>query len=204
MDRAADRAEYHGRRVWSPGAVRVGSHVCSRSAEVRGGGCRVRLIRMLWVEQPHALQGVQGVADQDVLDHSAIEPLAVSGFPGPPGAYRRLPEELWRTMYPDDPTPVFLHESYEVGMERWVNSLPDAAAEVAIVARVRDAVMQLVEARLAACPQAFSASPTVTTTEPTTQGMAVVGRSVILQPARRLHPVTLSAADPWGPSHPEV
>jgi hypothetical protein len=168
------------------------------------GACRVRLIRMLWVEQPIGLHGVQGEADQDVLDHSAIEPLAGSEFPGPPGAYRRLPEELWRTMYPDDPTPVFLHESYEVGMERWVNSLPDAAAEVAIVARVRDAVMQLVEARLAADPQAFSASPTVTTTEPTIQGMAVIGRCVVIRPARRLHRMAPSAADPWRASQPEV
>jgi hypothetical protein len=163
----------------------------------------VRLIRMLWVEQPHALHGVQTEADENVLDHSAIEPHAVSGFPGPPGAYRRVPEELWRTMYPDDPTPVYLHESYEVGMERWVNSLPDAAAEVAIVARVRDAVMQLVEARLAADPQAFSASPTVTTTEPTIQGMVVVGRCVILRPAGTSRRSALSHAEPQPPSRPQ-
>jgi hypothetical protein len=100
------------------------------------GACRV-LIRLLWVEQPDALHGVLGEADQNVLDQSAMEPRPVSDFPGPPGTYRRLPEELWRTMYPDDATPVCLHESHEVGMERWVNSLPDAAAEVAIVARVR-------------------------------------------------------------------
>jgi hypothetical protein len=207
MDSAADGAEYLERRVWSPGRrsrreprlFRSGEPAENRSE----GACRV-LIRMLWVEEPHAMHGVLGEADQSVLDHGEIEPRAVSDFPGPPGAYRRLPEELWRTMWPDDPTPVFLHESYEVGMERWMNSLPDAAAEVAIVARVRDAVMHLVEARLAADPRAFSASPTVTTTESTIQGMAVVGRCVVLRPARRQHRMAPSAAEPWGPSHHEV
>jgi hypothetical protein len=160
----------------------------------------VRLIRMLWAEPPSALHGVQAEADESVLRHRAIEPPAGTAFPGPAGTYRQLPEELWRTMYPDDPMPAFLHESYEAGMERWVNSLPDAAAEVAIVARVRDAVMQLVEARLAADPQAFSASPTVTMTEPTPQGMAVVGRCVILRPAGAPRGSALSRAEPQPPS----
>jgi hypothetical protein len=160
-------------------------------------------IRLLWVESPGALHGVQAEADDSVLRHRAIEPPAASGFPGPPGTYRQLPEEVWRTMYPDDPMPAFLHASYEAGMERWVNSLPDAAAEVAIVARVRDAVMQLVEARLAADPQAFSASPTVTTTEPTIQGMVVVGRCVILRPAGTSRRSALSHAEPQPPSRPQ-
>jgi hypothetical protein len=97
-------------------------------------------------------------------------------------------------MTPEDPVPTFLHESYEAILEKWVNSLPDAAAEVAIVARVRDAVIQLVETRLWADPEALSVSPTVTTTEPTRQGMAVVGRCVVLRPVRRLHRSTPSRA----------
>lgn len=115
-----------------------------------------------------------------------IDRVPDDGAPRPAGRYRLLPEEIWRTVAPDQPAPVFLHEGYEAMLERWVNSLPDAAVEVAIVARVRDAVMQLVETRLAADPGAFSASPTITTTEPTPQGMAVVGRSVVLRPARKV------------------
>jgi hypothetical protein len=112
---------------------------------------------------------------------------ATGGFPGPPGSYGLLPEEFWRTMVPDDPMPVFLHERYEALLEKWTNSLPDAVSEITVVARVRDAVMRLVEAHLEANPDAFSVSPTVTTTEPTHRGMAVIGRSVILRPVRRLH-----------------
>jgi hypothetical protein len=162
----------------------------------------VRAVRLFWVDPPHDLQGVEAEASEDVLEHGAIEPPAAGGFPGPAGSYRLLTEEVWRTIVPHDPAPIFLHESYEAHLEKWVNSLPDAAAEVTIVTRVRDAVMQLVETRLAADPQAFSASPTVTTTEPTHQGMAVVGRSVVLRPVR---PVHRSASCPPGrrlPGHP--
>jgi hypothetical protein len=155
----------------------------------------VRTIRLLWVEPPHAVQAIEAEADQSVVDRGAIQPSAAAGFPGPAGSYGLLPEEYWRTMEPSDPAPVFLHESYEALLEKWVNSLPDAAAEVNIVARVRDAVMQLVETRLAADPEAVSVSPTVTTTEPTPEGMAVVGRCVLLRPARGL---SRSAPSPAG------
>ena len=142
-------------------------------------------VRLVWVEPPQDLAGVVAQVDDALAEGSTIEPSAETGFPGPSGRYELLPQELWRTMDPDDPRPVFLHEGYEAGLERWVNALPDAAAEVAIVARVRDAVMHLVETRLAADPEAFSASPTVTTTEPSSRGMVVVGRSVVLRPNRR-------------------
>ena len=144
-------------------------------------------VRLVWVEPPRDLAVVVAQVDDAVMTGSVIEPSAETGFPGPSGRYGLLSTELWRTMDPEDPQPVFLHESYEAGLERWVNTLPDAAAEVAIVARVRDAVMHLVETRLAADPEAFSASPTVTTTEPSPQGMVVVGRSVILRPSRGPH-----------------
>ena len=143
----------------------------------------MRTVRLVWVEPGHAVRGVEAEVHDSAVQRGALEPDADSDFPGPAGRYELLPEELWRTMHPDDPAPIFLHESYEAGLERWVNSLPDAAAEVTIVARVRDAVMQLVETRLAADPEAISVSPTVTTTEPTKQGMAVIGRCVILRPA---------------------
>jgi hypothetical protein len=151
----------------------------------------MRAIRLLWVEPPDALQGYEADVDEDVFDRGRIERSADDGFAGPCGTYRLLTEECWRTIVPTDPVPIFLHESYEAELEQWVNSLPDAAAEVTIVARVRDAVMQLVETRLAADPLAFSASPTVTTTEPTPRGMAVVGRGVVLRPSRSL--------DRWAP-----
>jgi hypothetical protein len=153
-------------------------------------------IRLLWVVPPERLVGLTAAADESVLGRGVVESSSVPGFPGPPGRHRLVPDEVWRTLIPEDPAPVLLHEAYEVLLEKWVNSLPDAAAEVAIVVRVRDAVVQLVETRLAAEPQAFSVSPTVTTTEPTPQGMAVVGRSVLLRPARGARQRTPTAARP--------
>jgi hypothetical protein len=139
-------------------------------------------VRLVWVEPPDALQGWEAEVSDQLLERGSIELSPELGLAGPSGTYRLLPEELWRTMHPHDPVPTFLHESYEGCLEKWVNSLPDAASEVAVVGRVRDAVIQLVESRLAADPQAVPASVTVTTTEPTPQGMAVVGRCVVLRP----------------------
>ena len=146
----------------------------------------MQVVRLVWVESTRTLAGVVAEVDDSVVEEGVIDPGGAAGFPGPPGRYVLVPAEVWRTMDPDDPAPVLLHESYEAGLERWANALPDAAVEVAIVARVRDAVMQLVETRLAADEEALSASPTVTTTEPSRQGMTVVGRSVVLRPNRRL------------------
>ena len=143
----------------------------------------MRIVRLLWVEPPDALRGWEAEVSDQLLERGSIELVPELGLPGPSGTYRLLPEELWRTMHPHDPVPTFLHESYEGFLEKWVNSLPDAADEVAIVGRVRDAVIQLVESRLAADPKAVPASVTVTTTEPTPQGMAVVGRCVVLRPS---------------------
>jgi hypothetical protein len=143
----------------------------------------MRRIRLLWVEPPGALQGWEADASDQLLERGSIELSPDCDFPGPDGQYRLVDEEVWRTMEPHDPAPTFLHDSYQAFLEKWVNSLPDAANEVAVVARVRDAVIHLVESRLAGDPVAFPASVTVTTTEPTRQGMAVVGRCVIVRPA---------------------
>ena len=145
---------------------------------------RMGRIRLLWVDPPNAVQGLVAEIEERFLDEDSIEIGADCAFPGPSGSYKRLPDEMGRTVEPNDPAPTFLHESYRAVLEKWMNSLPDAVDEVTIVARVRDAVIQLVETRLAAEPRAVSASMTVTTTEPTGQGIAVVGRCVILVPAR--------------------
>lgn len=94
-----------------------------------------------------------------------------------------MPEEHWRTVGIGDPAPIFLHESYRSTIEKWAASLPDAAAEVTIVGMVRNAVMQLVDSRLAADSRALPVSSTVTSTEPTPQGAAIVGRCVVVEPA---------------------
>lgn len=138
-------------------------------------------VRLLWIEPPMSMKGWEVEVDQRFLDEGTIEP-APGSFPGPAGTFRLLSAEACFTLEPHDPAPTFLHESYESRLETWMNSLPDAAEEVAIIARVRDAVGQLAESTIAGDPKAFS-TKTVTTTEPTNNGIAVVGRCLILQPA---------------------
>lgn len=145
---------------------------------------RMGRIRLLWVDPPHAVQGVDADVEELLLDKDSIELGPHCSFPGPSGSYQRLPEEIEQTMEPHDPAPTFLHESYRAALEKWMSSLPDAVDEIAVVARVRDAVIQLVQTRLDADPRAVSASMTVTTTEPTGRGIAVVGRCVVLVPSR--------------------
>lgn len=104
-------------------------------------------------------------------------------FHGPAGTYRLLSDEHCFAMHPDAPVPTLLHQSYEAHLEKWMSPLANAADEVATVARVRDAVIKLADSRLLDEPDSITFS-TVTTTESTPQGMAVIGRCVILQPAR--------------------
>jgi hypothetical protein len=132
------------------------------------------------------LGGLSGDVPRSVLDNGRIEPKPSHAFPGPQGAFKLLPEEYWRTLaagFDQAPAPVFLHESFEARLEKWVQPIRDASRKVAVVGEVRDAVTTLVDSRITADPQAFSVTPTVTSTEETNHGTAVVGRCVVLRPA---------------------
>lgn len=140
-------------------------------------------IRLLWVEPPHALQGWDIEAPQRIVDEGRFE-VNPGEFHGPAGTYRLLGPDECFAMHPEGPVPLFLHESYETVLEKWSNFLTDTADEIAIVARVRDAVERLADSRLAGNPAAFTPKPTVTTTEPTNDGIAVVGRTVVFRPSQ--------------------
>lgn len=140
-------------------------------------------VQLLWVNPPRDLRGWEIEVPESVIDEGVIE-AAGDDFEGPAGAYRLLPTEHCFALNHENPMPLFLHESYDAHLEKWANTLPDAAEEVVIVGKVRNAVIQLASSRTDADPDAFSATPTVTTTEPSPQGMIVVGRAVVFQPAQ--------------------
>jgi hypothetical protein len=139
----------------------------------------MRTIRLMWATGPNAVEGWQLDVDQEVLDAGEFEP---ENIPAPAGTFRLMPEEFWRTIGMDDPMPIFLHESYEANIEKWIKPLSAGDSEVAVVGEVRDAVIELVNQRLSADPRATSISSTVTSTEMTPQGRAVVGRCIVLRP----------------------
>jgi hypothetical protein len=142
----------------------------------------VPTIRLMWVDSEGALQGYEGDVDQSVMDAGEFEPNAASNFPGPSGTFHAVPREYWAAMNMEDPAPTFLHESYSAHVQKWIEFVPHPAQEAAIVGKVRDAVMELVDSRIAANPKTLTVSPTVTATKEVNGTRAIVGRAIVIQP----------------------
>ncbi len=138
-------------------------------------------VRLLWIDVENARHEYEGEVEQSVMAAGEIAPNAASNFPGPAGTFRLLPEEAWRTWNGQDPAPVFLHESWQAHIEKWAQPIPELSHEAEAVTRARKAVEHQVDGRVAENPRSHT-SWTVTRTEQTPQGLAVVGRCVVLRP----------------------
>ena len=139
-------------------------------------------VRFMWVESGDDVRGYQADIPQRFLDQGTVEPSPAS-FPGPPGPFHLLPEELSLTIDREDPAPVFLHESYRANIEKWLQPIRSLSEEAGAAGRARDAVIELVNSRLATNPKTLTVSKTVTSTEQVSGGLAVVGRAVVISPA---------------------
>lgn len=139
--------------------------------------------RYCWIEPRKSLQGCEAEMDLTAESLDSFTP-SDGDFPGPEGTYTLLTEERWRIMNLEEPLPVFLHEACAEYLEKWTFSISDPADEIAAVAEVRDAVIALVDSRLAKHPEWFPASSTVTSTENTARGLEVVGRCLLIGPAQ--------------------
>ncbi len=137
----------------------------------------------MWVDPPNVLKGYAGDVDKEVLDRGEIAPNAASKFPGPTGMFRLMPEEHWRWIDPEDPAPIFLHETWISRIEKWVQPISGPGEDVRAVSAVRDAVMQMVDSRLISEPRTLTLTPTHTSTERVGKGFAVVGRCILLSPS---------------------
>ncbi|CCH87987.1 protein of unknown function [Modestobacter italicus] len=140
-------------------------------------------VRFMWVEGSREIRGYQGDVDSAVLQQGWIEPNAASEFPGPSGKFRLMPPEHWETIDKEDPAPIFLHESYVSRIEKWIQPISNRVEEVRAIAKVRDAVIALVDSRVEADPRVIPVSSTVTTKERSQHRTAVVGRAVVISPA---------------------
>lgn len=103
-------------------------------------------------------------------------------FPGLPGVYVRLSEELARAIAPDRPLSAFLHESYQASIETWTLSVADPANESAGIEETRKSLTELVEYRKRTIRGSFSMSQVVTTTEQLPSILKISGRCIIAQP----------------------
>lgn len=168
---------------WARHHLRLSREQAGLSAELeKRSNSDDRTIRLMWVDSDRELRGYQGEVSPRYVEDGWIVPRTVDTFPGPPGRFLLLPEDLWLVIDPADPTPVFLHDSYQAFTETWVQPIGSPSEEVAAARRARDAVILLVESRLAAEPHAFSITQTVTRTEFLNGELAVVGRCVMVRP----------------------
>ncbi len=139
-------------------------------------------VRFKWVESGDDVRGYQGDIPQRFLDQGRVEP-DPAGLPGPAGTFRLIPEELWRTLDVGDSALVFLHESYRASIEKWVESVPQPSQEAAVIGKVRDAVGQLAESRIAAHPGSLIVGDVVTSPEQFRGAHSIIGRAIVISPA---------------------
>lgn len=98
---------------------------------------------------------------------------------GAPGTYRRLANDEEALLLSDtkDRVAIFLHDDLRVGSETWIEPISGLHEEAAAVIRARDAVQEMMQSHLDS-GVAVRTSVTVTSTEDTTRGLAVVGRGL--------------------------
>jgi hypothetical protein len=135
---------------------------------------------MCWVEPIEALRVVEGELDDDVVRQGEVV-MDSAASPGPEGVYRRLTDEETFAFAPEEPRPVFLHDSHEANIVKWMEPLQHIRHEAAAAERVRQAVFDLVESRVQA-DGVFSASAVVTSTEKVGGAMHVIGRCLVVRP----------------------
>ena len=138
--------------------------------------------RYCWIEPRKSLQGCEAEMDLTAESLDSFTP-SDGDFPGPGDLHAPDGGTVENNESGGTVTRV-LHEACAEYLEKWTFSISDPADEIAAVAEVRDAVIALVDSRLAKHPEWFPASSTVTSTENTARGLEVVGRCLLIGPAQ--------------------
>lgn len=138
-------------------------------------------VRLAWVEPlAESLTVVEGQVSRASVWRGEMV-MDAEASPGPAGVYRLITEEEGRVMDPQDPVPVFLFESHQAAIIKWMKPLETAELEAATAETVRRAVFDLVEARIAE-EGVFSTSVVLTRTEEVDGALHVVGSCVVVRP----------------------
>lgn len=137
-------------------------------------------VRFMWPDSPSSMRFTETEYDDRELASRIVTPLD-DDFPGLAGSYKLLDEEYSWTITCENPMLVLLHESMKAHIEKWVSPIADPSKEVQAVEETRDAVVRLVNSRLSNDPASFPGSSTITSTEQTSGGLAVVGRCVVFR-----------------------
>lgn len=96
-----------------------------------------------------------------------------------PGTYHRLPDDVAALILAQhhEFLPVFLHDTLAASTEVWIEPIASIHDEAGAVIKARDAIQQMMQSHLDS-GTAVRASTTVTSTEETAKGLAVIGRGV--------------------------
>lgn len=133
---------------------------------------------LIWPsDRPGELSEAQAQFEAEAVESGVVE--VEESSVGEPGTYRRLAdaEEALLLAEVRDRVAIFLHDDLRVQSETWVEPISGLHEEAAAVIRARDAVQQMMQAHLDS-GVAVRTSQTVTSTEDTARGLAVVGRGL--------------------------
>lgn len=135
-------------------------------------------VRLVWIDGGAGLNAVGGVP-LDELEDGVTEVFADEVEPGGPtaGRYKLVREELGGAVNPNEPVPVFLHESFRAYEKSWIQRFGDDEDEIAVADNVKRQVQNSVEYEISG--GAVPIGPTLTVGITTHQGPAVYGMCVM-------------------------
>lgn len=166
----------------TPRPVELGSQASGGVQPLASRVADMVTVRFMWPDSLPAMGFAEAEYDGTELASGMVTPND-DDFPGLAGYYKLLDEEYSWTITYDNPMLVLLHESLSAHIEKWASPISDPSEEIQAVQEARDAVVRLVSSRLSNDPASFPGSSTVTSTEQTSRGLAVVGRCVVFRSA---------------------
>lgn len=134
---------------------------------------------LIWPgDRPDELSEAEAEFETAAVESGVVEVDGPSSV-GEPGTYRRLDREAEALLVLEleYPAAVFLHDDLRAQTETWVEPIAGLHEETDAVIRARDAVQQMMQSHLDS-GVAVRTSRTVTSTEDTARGLAVVGRGL--------------------------
>ncbi len=143
--------------------------------------CAMRTVRFTWPLPWQAADHCERqISDSELAAGTCIPD---ANFPGLPGVYARLHQEMAWAINPDYPMPAFLHEHYKANIETWTLSVANPADERAGIEETRNSLSELVEYRKKTLPGSFPMSAVMTTTEETATTLRILGSCIMAHPA---------------------
>lgn len=157
-------------------------HGVTPSAKAADDGVDEFVARLVWVSdgQSYNRLDLLPLEDLDSGETEIFEDEAGAGGP-PTGRYLLLREELGAVVQPNEPAPVFLHDTFKAYEKSWTQPLSDPREEPQAVEYVKQQVQNAVEHEITR--GSIPIGPTFTRSIETPSGFAVHGICVLVRRA---------------------